>query len=102
MFNYNLSTHPNDVKSVRTNDRRTEPDLFIWRLFVEDVCSVMGQFDGQNTVSQGRVTTGKRLVVFNEFTEPVVDALQGLIGHLQIGVAVNYSRTIQPATTMSK
>ena len=48
MFNYNSSTHPNDVKSVRTNDRRTEPDLFIWRLFVEDVCSVMGQFDSQH------------------------------------------------------
>ena len=80
--------HLTDVISVRTTHWGAQPDLLVGSLLVEDVSPVLAQLHRQHSVRQLSVAPAKLVMVLYQLTEPVTDALEGLVGQLQVAVLV--------------
>ena len=94
-------TYSHDVESVGTADRGAEPDLLVGRLFVDDVGSVFVQLDSEHPVREGGVSPHQTVVILDQLTEPVVEALQGLVAQLEVVVEISL-RAVEPLTTIKQ
>ena len=85
-----------DVISVRTTDRGTQPDLLVRSLLVDDVGPVLVELDSEHPVSEGGVGPHQTVVILYQLAESVVEALQGLVAQPHVVVEV---RTVEPPAT---